>query len=593
MIAASADIDPDCPISLLPKILAAQALRIAVSSMTSWLSSLLSAAARTFRGVVGSVPGPARPTLPHTEETYRWLFENSVDGIYVTTPAGQLLNANPALARMMGYPTPHDLIAAADDIATMVYVDPAKRAEYQRLMERDGIVREFEYQVRQSNGTVLWLSDSAAAVRDASGRIIRYEGTVRDITAQKSSEAALAESRQRLQEVIDTIPAVINVKNADLRYVLMNRYMARIFNIEPADALGRTTSEIMSRYGAAKTDANDRRVLESRQELGFYEEEYLDSKGIARQWMAKKVPIFDDDDNIRFIVTVALDIGDRKRVEQDMREARDAAETALRDLRETQNSLVEAEKLAALGRLVAGVAHEVNNPVGISLTVASSLQRQTRLFAEEVARGELRKSSLTNFLKMTGEAATQLMDNLNRAAELIQSFKQVATDRNFTERREFDIRELTEQIITSLRPGLRRQNVGLTVDCEPGLVLNSYPGSYGQILTNLFLNAVIHAFPEGQPGQIDVKVRGSASDSVEILFADDGRGMSPEVRRHAFDPFFTTRRNQGGTGLGLHIVYNLVTNRLGGRIGLESTVGGGTQIQIVLPRVAPFDRAAE
>lgn len=572
---------------------AVQVLRIAVSSMTSRIFSLLSSAARTVRTVIGTAPGPARPTLPHTEETYRWLFENSVDGIYVTTPSGQLLNANPALARMMGYATPRDLIEAADDIATMVYVDPAMRIEYQRLMERDGIVREFEYQVRQRNGTVLWLSDSAAAVRDAAGRILRYEGTVRDITAQKSSEAALAESRQRLQEVIDTVPAVINVKNAELRYVLMNRYMARIFNIEPADALGCTTTEIMSRYGAAKTDTNDRRVLDSRRELGFYEEEYLDSQGNARQWMAKKVPIFDDDGNIRFIVTVALDIGDRKRVEQEMRTARDAAETALRELRETQNSLVEAEKLAALGRLVAGVAHEVNNPVGISLTVASSLQRQTRLFAEEVERGELRKSSLTNFLKMTGEAATQLMDNLNRAAELIQSFKQVATDRNFSERREFDIRELTEQIITSLRPGLRRQSVHLTVDCEPGLVLNSYPGSYGQILTNLFLNAVIHAFPEGQPGQIDVKVRSSGSDGVEIMFVDNGRGMAPEVRRHAFDPFFTTRRNQGGTGLGLHIVYNLVTNRLGGRISLESAIGLGTRIQIVLPRVAPYDRAAE
>ncbi len=561
--------------------------------MTSRVSSLLLSVARAVRAAIRPPAEEARPALPHTEETYRWLFENSVDGIYVTTPGGELLNANPALARMMGYASPQELIHAADDIAERVYVDRGVRAEYQRRMERDGIVREFEYQVRQRDGNVLWLSDSAAAVRDATGRIIRYEGTVRDITAQKSADAALAESRQRLQEVIDTVPAVINVKNADLRYVLMNRYMSGIFNIEPAEALGRTTSEIMSRYGAAKTDTNDRRVLDGKAELGFYEEEYLDSKGISRQWMANKVPIFDDNGNLRYIVTVALDIGDRKRVEQEMRQARDAAETALRDLKETQNSLVEAEKLAALGRLVAGVAHEVNNPVGISLTVASSLLRQSRLFAEEVERGGLRKSSLTNFLNMTNEAATQLMDNLNRAAELIQSFKQVATDRNFTERREFDIRELTEQIITSLRPGLRRQNVNLAVECEPGLLLNSYPGSYGQILTNLFLNAVIHAFPEGQPGQIDVKVRASGSDGVEVLFADNGRGMSPEVRRHAFDPFFTTRRNQGGTGLGLHIVYNIVTNRLGGRIGLESASGAGTQIQIVLPRVAPFDRAAE
>jgi PAS domain S-box-containing protein len=549
--------------------------------------------AESVTGKVSNHDGNDKPALPHTEETYRWLFENSVDGIYVTTPDGKLLNANPALARMMGYANPTELIAAADNVAETVYLDRTIRIEYRRRMERDGIVREFEYQVRRRDGTSLWLSDSAAAVRDAQGNIIRYEGAARDITVQKSTEAALAESRRHLQEVIDTVPAVINVKDAERRYVMMNRYMARIFNIDPSEAIGWTTTDIMSRYGAAKTDSNDRRVLDEKRELGFYEEEYLDSSGTVRHWMANKVPIFDDAYNVRFVVTVALDIGDRKRVEQEMRQARDAAETALRELKDAQNSLVEAEKLAALGRLVAGVAHEVNNPVGISLTVASSLQHQARQFAAEVERGDLRKSSLVNFLRLTGDAATQLMDNLNRAAELIQSFKQVATDRNFTERREFDIQELTEQIITSLRPGLRRQNVNLTVECESGLTLNSYPGSYGQILTNLFLNAVIHAFSDGRTGEIDVKVRAAGSDGVEILFADNGRGMPPEVRRQAFDPFFTTRRNQGGTGLGLHIVYNIVTNRLGGRISLDSTPDTGTRIRIVLPRVAPFGRAAE
>jgi PAS domain S-box-containing protein len=534
-----------------------------------------------------------REALPHTEATYRWLFENSVDGIYVTTPGGELLNANPALARMMGYGSPRELIEAADDIAAKVYVDQGVRGEYKRRMDRDGIVREFEYQVRRRDGAMLWLSDSAVAVRDISGRVVRYEGTVRDITAQKSAEAELAESRRHLQEVIDTVPAVINVKDSARRYVLMNRYMANIFGIAPEEAVGRTTSDIMSRYGAAKTDTNDRRVLDSKAALGFYEEEYMDATGTVRQWMANKVPIFDAAGDVRFIVTVALDIGERKRVEQDMRAARDAAEEALRELRQAQNSLVEAEKLAALGRLVAGVAHEVNNPVGISLTVASSLQRQARLFAEEVERGELRKSSLLAFVRATGEAGAQLTDNLTRAAELIQSFKQVAADRNYAERRPFDLRELTEQILTSLRPGLRRQNVTLEVNCEDGLVLDSYPGSYGQILTNLFLNALVHAFAEGEPGHIAITIRAAGRDSVELLFADNGRGMSAEVRRHAFDPFFTTRRSQGGTGLGLHIVYNIVTSNLGGRISLDSAPGAGTRIHITLPKVAPFVRAAE
>src|SRR5438552_3759500 len=333
------------------------------------------------------------------EESYRKLFETSIDGIYVTTPAGALLNANPALARIMGYDTPEQLINSISDIAHTIYVHPAARAEYQLLMQRHGMVREFEYQVRARDGAVLWLSDSATAVRNEAGEVIRYEGTVRDIPDQKRAEDAVAEGRRLLQQVIDTVPAVINVKDRQLRYVLMNRYMAGIFGVEPADAIGRTTADLMSRYGAQKTDENDKRVLASGRGLGFYEEEYLDSSGNLRQWLVNKQPLLDADGEIEQIVTVALDIGERKRGEQEMRKAKDAAEAALRNLRETQNSLIEAEKLAALGRLVAGVAHEVNNPVGISLTVASSLERKTALFAAEVARGELRRSRLNEFLE--------------------------------------------------------------------------------------------------------------------------------------------------------------------------------------------------
>ena len=527
------------------------------------------------------------------EESYRKLFEGSVDGIYVTTPAGALLNANPALARIMGYDTPEELIGDTKDIAHTIYVHPAARAEYQSLMRRDGVVREFEYQARRRDGAILWLSDSATAVRDEAGAVVRYEGTVRDITDQKRAEDAIAEGRRLLQQVIDTVPAVINLKDRQLRYVLMNRYMAGIFGIDPADAIGRTTTDLMSRYGAQKTDENDKRVLEAGRGLGFYEEEYLDAAGNMRHWLVNKLPLLDADGEIQNIVTVALDIGERKRGEQEMRKAKDAAEAALRNLRETQNSLIEAEKLAALGRLVAGVAHEVNNPVGISLTVASALERKTAMFATEVARGDLRRSRLNEFLETSRDAASQLVANLNRAAELIQSFKQVAADRNYSDQRSFDLGDLTEQVVMSLRPGLRKHHLTLTVDCQPNLTMNSYPGPYGQVLTNLFLNAVAHAFPDGRPGTVDIQVRESGKDNVEIIFSDNGCGMSLDVRRRAFDPFFTTRRDQGGTGLGLHIVYSIVTNRLGGRLDLDSEPGKGTRVQIILPRVAPLEQAAE
>ena len=534
----------------------------------------------------------AERRFAEAEESYRKLFDSSIDGIYVTTPEGRLLNANPALARMMGYDTPQELIEGVTDVAKAIYLDPSLRNEYQERMARDGMVREFEYQVRQRDGTVLWLSDSATTVRDEAGNVVRYEGVVRDITNQKRAEDEVAEGRRRLQEVIDTVPAVINLKDMQMRYVLMNRYMANIFNIEPEDAIGRTTTDIMSRYGAQKTDENDRRVLDAGEELGFYEEEYIDSSGTMRQWLVNKLPLRGSDGNIKQIVTVALDIGERKRNELEMRKAKDAAEATLQHLRETQNSLIEAEKLAALGRLVAGVAHEVNNPVGISLTVASSLERKATVFAEEVARGDLRRSSLNEFVETSRSAASQLVGNLNRAAELIQSFKQVAADRSYSDQRTFNLSDLTDQVVMSLRPGIRKQNLTLKVECEQGLMMNSYPGPYGQVLTNLFLNSVAHAFPDGGAGEVNIKVRASGENHVEVLYSDNGCGMTPDIRRRAFDPFFTTRREEGGTGLGLHIVYSIVTSRLGGQIHLESEPGTGTRVQMILPRNAPAEFAA-
>jgi len=275
--------------------------------------------------------------------------------------------------------------------------------------------------------------------------------------------------------------------------------------------------------------------------------------------------------------------------EQEVRNAKDAAEAALQNLRETQTSLIEAEKLAALGRLVAGVAHEINNPVGICLTVASTLERRTALFSAELARGDVKRSSLNDFLETSCNGSAQLVANLNRVAELIQSFKQVTADRISSDQRTFDLGDLVEQVLVSLRPSLTKRNLTLDVECQPNLLINSYPGQYGQLLTIVLLNSVAHAFPDGGA----IKVRASGEDSVEILFSDDGCGMSADVRRQAFDPFYTTRRHLGSTGLGLHILHNIVTNHLGGRLNLDSSPGVGTKFQIILPRVAPVQHARE
>ena len=277
----------------------------------------------------------------------------------------------------------------------------------------------------------------------------------------------------------------------------------------------------------------------------------------------------------------------KRETEDELRSSKEKAEGALLELNAAQQNLIDAERLAALGGLVAGVAHEVNNPIGISLTVASSFARRADMFEAELrSDGALRKSQLEEFVRASRDAAGQLVGNLHRAGELIQSFKQVAVDRSHAERRQFSLGEATDQIIASLRPVLKRSPISLSVDVPEGLVIDGYPGSYGQILTNLFLNAATHAFADGRSGAISISARPRGSDDVEIIFADNGAGMTPDVQRQAFDPFFTTRRNEGGTGLGLHIVYNLVTQQLGGRMMLESRLGQGTTFRIIMPRAA-------
>jgi signal transduction histidine kinase len=277
----------------------------------------------------------------------------------------------------------------------------------------------------------------------------------------------------------------------------------------------------------------------------------------------------------------------KRDAEDGLRASKEKAESALLELNAAQQNLIDAERLAALGGLVAGVAHEVNNPIGISLTVASSLARRTDQFdAEMRSSTPLRRSQLEEFVRSSRDASQQLVGNLHRAAELIQSFKQVAVDRSHAERRQFSLSEATDQIIASLRPVLKRSPITLTVDVPEGLVVDGFPGSYGQILTNLFLNAANHAFPDGRSGAITISAKPRGNDDIEIIFADNGAGMTPDVQRQAFDPFFTTRRNEGGTGLGLHIVYNLVTQQLGGRMMLESRLGQGTTFRIIMPRAA-------
>ncbi|MGB0695833.1 MAG: ATP-binding protein [Rhodospirillaceae bacterium] len=294
------------------------------------------------------------------------------------------------------------------------------------------------------------------------------------------------------------------------------------------------------------------------------------------------------------------DITERERARQELTAAKEAAEKALIELEEAQEGRVEAEKLASLGQLVAGVAHEINTPIGITVTAASHIHDETQRFKAEIDEGKIRRSRFEAYLELINTSSDLLLSNAHRASELIQSFKQVAVDQASDERRIFNVGDYIHEVLVSLGPRLRKTNHKVSISCPPDLSMDGYPGAISQVITNLIINALVHAFPETEepvdPGErprdstggiIDIRVLAKSPETIELVFQDNGQGMSEEVRAKAFDPFFTTRRGRGGSGLGLNIVYNLVTATLGGRIVLRSQPGEGTTFLIMLPRVHP------
>ena len=286
-------------------------------------------------------------------------------------------------------------------------------------------------------------------------------------------------------------------------------------------------------------------------------------------------------DMARATNTFLVEIARRERA---ISRAKERADAALATLQQTQAELIQIEKLASLGQLVAGVAHEINTPIGIALTTATVIDDETRYFRTATADGRISRSALTRLVDRVSEGSHLLAANLSRAAELIQSFKHVAADQVSGEQRAFEVQSWLQQLLTSLGPMLRKSGHLGTVDSPADLMLDTYPGALAQVMTNLIVNASLHAFDKGEQGKITLTVLENGSDMLRFVVADNGRGIAAEHRGKIFDPFFTTRRAEGSTGLGLQIVFNLVTSTLQGRIYFESTPGLGTRFIIDLPR---------
>lgn len=463
---------------------------------------------------------------------------------------------------------------------------------------------ENEFRMRHADGHWIWIWSRGSALRDADGRLTdKVMGTHINISSLKEAQARLRESQQQLLHISNNLPDTMiyqldcgsHGEQRQLSYVsagvraLHGLSAAQVM----ADAL-RLYAQVLPQ-DRPRLDALERRCIERLE--GFRCEFRLRLPDGQIRWrLMASSPRRLDNGHVLFD-GIEMDITARKQQEEQIQhlnahleqsvEARTRElRQALQELRRTQEGLLQSEKLASLGALVAGVAHELNTPIGNAVTVASTLTQAQQRIATQIQSG-LTRNALNDYLQEMAEGSQIIERNLARAADLISSFKQLAVDQTSAQRRRFAINELLQEISLAMRPSLRKTPYRVVIDAGGHLQLDSYPGPLGQVLMNLINNALLHAFAGLDQGCITLRVRQTQAGWLCLTVSDNGCGISAENQKKIFDPFFTTRLGQGGSGLGLHICHTLVSGLLGGHIELHSSPGQGSHFNLHLPLCAP------
>ncbi|NQU59059.1 MAG: PAS domain S-box protein [Rhodospirillales bacterium] len=397
-----------------------------------------------------------------------------------------------------------------------------------------------------------------------------------EIIERRQTQELLRDSEERTRAIVNSAADGIITINQTGSITSFNGAAVEIFGYEASEAMGKNVSILTPEehtdkhdgYIASYLETGKAKIIGSGREV---EGRRKDGSTFPMELAVSVIEIA----GAKSFTGIVRDISAR-------REAEDKLRKTLKELRLTQNELVQSEKMASLGGLVAGVAHEINTPVGIGVTASTHLEETVNNLRGSLADGSMKKSLLESSLESMDQAAKIIATNLRRAADLIGSFKQVAVDQSSEERRSFLVAEYLDEILLSLKPNIKKSNVQVVVDCDPALRIDSYPGAISQTLTNLVMNSLIHAFEDGEKGIIRIAAQADAGEAV-IRYTDDGKGMDEAHRKQIFDPFFTTKRGAGGSGLGMHILFNLVTQTLGGTVKCDSAPGEGTSFEITFP----------
>lgn len=432
-------------------------------------------------------------------------------------------------------------------------------------------------------------------------------------------------TQRELSNLIDLVPYHIFAKEKDGRYALVNESFLRFYGLTKPGVLGRNDKEIFMNHSQDFLDKfaeGQSDVYDQHKPVVIDEIEIPDADGNIHIMRLKKLPYFIWKSKEWGMLGVTIDITDLKRAEQKLEELNERLEAkverrayllnetnrelelsmyklqmkqtqleetnllledSLLNLRDTQNQLIESEKLAALGRLVAGVSHEINTPLGIGITSISFLEKECNDITRVMDENQLTKKQLVNFLDGLNMTTRLVLTNLKNAAGLVNKFKQIAVDQSTEELREFNLHEYLDGIIQSLSPQLKNTDYSVDLSCPEDINIKSYPSILTQIITNLVMNSLIHGFDGVSTGTMQLSVDPVEEKILTIHYRDDGVGINPDHLEKIFEPFFTTKRGQGGVGLGLNIVYNLITRTLSGQIDVESNLNEGVHFIIRIP----------
>ncbi|SFM10367.1 PAS domain S-box-containing protein [Rugamonas rubra] len=448
-----------------------------------------------------------------------------------------------------------------------------------------------------------WAEQGGDEIDMFSRSLASMSAALRERVAQlEQSERRLVESESRFKILFDMAPLPLSVSDHEGRVIAANQALARTFDYPVDSLIGMRSDQVTFWASAVERD----RIWNIYQSDGAVHGAIAGvclpdgSVGSVAIWSSSLVL-----DGRPAIIWALLDLSEELNAKRELKDLNISLESrvrersaalelanrdlsvALENLQRTQDELLAAEKMASLGSLVAGIAHELNTPIGNSLLASTTLGDRVNEFEALVEGGALRRSELRAHMEEVRLASNLISGSLHKAADLISSFKQVAVDQTNDQRRSFDLLTVVQDTLATYTPRLRQAGCAAHLAIPPGLTLDSYPGSLYQILNNLINNTLAHAFERGIAGNITISAAELGQGQVELVFADDGAGMPDEVLRRVFDPFFTTKMGQGGTGLGMHIVYNIVTGMLGGRIAIESAPGRGTTVRMALPRCSP------